>query len=135
MKRIVPSFLLVLCLLLLPTKERSFAGEQPPIKLASLEWHLLKPGVTKTDMGGDLPEVAILTVSNEEFEKIHASKIAAKRYLDSQKILKRKLIHVVFCDVRPRDDGGYWILTVTHTVYSTACIVALQLPKETKIED
>jgi hypothetical protein len=134
MKRIVPSILLVLCLLLLPAKERSLAEEKATTKLESLKWHVLRPGVTKTDMGGDLPEVAILTVSNEEFEKIYASTITAKKYLDGQKILKRKLIRVVFCDVTARDDGGDWILTVTHTYHSTGCIVAFQLPKETKIE-
>jgi hypothetical protein len=110
----------------------SRAGQAAKINLTSLEWRLLKPSVSKTDLGGDLPEVAILTLSNEEFEKIHASEIAAKKYLDDQKILKRKLIHAIFPDVTPREDGGGWILIVAHTGKSTGCIVAWQLPRGSK---
>ncbi len=138
MKRIVPSVLLGLCLLLLPIKERSLAQDQKqePVtpKLESLKWNLLKPNIAKTDLGGNLPEVVILRVSNEEFEKIHASKIAAKKYFDGQHIFRKKLIRVVFCSVwpQPHDPGGDWIVATTHTVYSTACISAVQLSKETK---
>ncbi len=138
MKRIVPSVLLGLCLLLLPIKERSLAQEQKQEsvtpKLESLKWDLLKPNIAKTDLGGNLPEIVILRVSNEEFEKIHTSKIAAKKYLDRQHIFRRKLIRIVFCSVwpQPHDPGGDWVLVTTHTVYSTACISAVQLPKETK---
>ncbi len=134
MKRIIPAVLLVLCLLLLPAEQRSLAGEEATIKLASVEWHLLKPGVTKTDLGGKLPEVAILILSNEQFEKIHASKKAALEYLQSQHIFKRKLIAVVFCGVRANKEGGDWILIIPHTYQSTAFIVAWQTSKETKIE-
>lgn len=138
MKRILFSILLGLCLLLLPIKERSLAQEQKqePVtpKLESLKWALLKPDIIKTDMGGTLPEIVILRLSNEEFEKIHASKIAAKKYFDRQHIFRRKLIRVVFCSVwpQPHDPGGDWIVATMHTVYSTACISAVQLAKETK---
>ena len=138
MKRILFSVLLGLSLLFLPVKERSLAQEQKqePVtpKLESLKWDLLKPNIAKTDMGGNLPEVVILRLSNEEFEKIHASKIAAMKYFDSQHIFRRRLIRVVFCSVwpQPHDPGGDWIVATTHTVYSTACISAVQLAKATK---
>ena len=99
------------------------------ILLASLKWQMLKEGVSKTDMGKGLPEVLIQTVSNHEFEKIHASEDAAMDYLEGQHIFKRKLIKVVFCAVTPTDDGDGWILITTHTPHSTASIVAWQIPK------
>ena len=71
-------------------------------------------------------------VSNDQFKKIRASKKAAKEYLDSQHIFKRKLIKVVFCDVTPSDDGDGWILLLPHTPHSTASISAWQIPKEMK---
>ena len=138
MKRFLFPVLVALCLLLLPIKERSLGQEQKqePVtpKLESLKWDLLKPNIAKTDLGGNLPEVVILRLSNEEFEKIHASKIAAKKYFDGQHIFRRKLIRVVFCSVwpQPHDPGGDWIVATTHTVYSTACISAVQVSKETK---
>ena len=101
-----------------------------PIDLKSLQWQLLQPNVTKTDLGGQLPEVAILTLSNEQFRKIYASKDAAKDYLDSQHIFKRKLVDVVFCDVTASDDGGLWVIIIPHTLHSTASIVAWQIPQK-----
>jgi hypothetical protein len=132
MKRIISTALVVLFLLFLLQKERSLAREEARVKvnLKSLKWHMLKEGVSKTDMGEGLPEVAILIVSNDQFEKIHASKKAAKDYLDSQHIFKRKLIKVVFCDVTPSDDGDGWILLLPHTPHSTASISAWQIPPE-----
>jgi len=132
MKRIISTAPVVLFLLFLLPKERIFAREEPNVDLASLKWQMLKEGVTKTDMGEGLPEVAILIVSNDQFKKIRASKKAAKEYLDSQHIFKRKLIKVVFCDVTPSDDGDGWILLLPHTPHSTASISAWQIPKEMK---
>ncbi|SRR6266403_6314328 len=132
MKRIISPALVVLFLLFLLPKERSFAREEAKVDLASLKWQLLKEGAAKTDMGEGLPEVAILVVSNDQFKKIRASKKAAKEYLDSQHIFKRKLIKVVFCDVTPSDDGDGWILLLPHTPHSTASISAWQIPKEMK---
>src|SRR5713226_9924631 len=120
MKRIISSALVVLFLLFLLPKERSFAQEEAKVKLPKLEWKKLNEGVPKTDMGPGLPEVAILKVSNEQFEKIHASKDAAMDYLESQHIFKRKLIKVVFCEVTASDDGDGWILIIPHTPRSTA---------------
>jgi hypothetical protein len=132
MKRIIFPALVVLFLLFLLPKERSLAREEARFNLASLKWQMLKGGASKTDMGPGLPEVAILKVSNGQFEKIHASKEAAKDYLDSQSIFKRKLIEVVFCDVTPSDDGEGWILIIPHTPHSTASIAAWQIPKKSK---
>jgi hypothetical protein len=132
MKRIVPPALLVLCVLSLLAKERSFGRGGPDINLSSLKWQLLQPNVSKTDMGGGLPEVAILTLSNEQFEKIHASEEAALEYLDSQHIFKRKLIKVIFCDVTSSADGDGWILLIPHTPHSTASIAAWQIPNKGK---
>ncbi len=127
MKRILSSALVVLFLLFLLPKERSFAQEEAKFKLPPLEWKMLKEGVSKTDLGPGLPEVAILKVSNDQFKKIHASKAAARKYLDDQHIFKKKLIKVIFCAVTPNDSDG-WILIVSHTAQSTATIVAWQIP-------
>src|SRR5215472_4386055 len=115
MKRVIFPALLVLCVMLLPAKEMSYADQAVQIDLSGLQWHLLQPTVTKTDLGGDLPEVAILTLSNDQF----------------QKIFKKPLINVVFCGVTASDDGmGQWILIIPHTYQSTAFIVAWQVPQK-----
>ena len=130
MKRIIIPALLVLCVLFLPAKEQSLAEEAMPLNLESLQWKLLQPTVTKTDLGGNLPEVVILTLSNDQFEKIHASTDAAKQYLIEQKIFKRPLLKVVFCSVKSSMNGAEWILIIPHTFQSTAYIVAWQVPKK-----
>jgi hypothetical protein len=128
MKRLLLG-LVVLGVSLLLVKERSRADSGVQVDLKSLQWNLLQPTVTKTDMGDGLPEVAILTMPDDQFQKISSDKNAAKKYLDSQKIFKRALIDVVFCDVTPSKDGGQWILIVPHTLHSTASIVAWQIPQ------
>lgn len=132
MKRIISSALVVLFLLFLLPKERSFAQEEAKVKLPSLEWKMLSEGASKTDLGPGLPEVAILKVSNDQFKKIHASNDAAMDYLESQHIFKRKLIKVFFCRVTPNDDGDGWILMISHTPQSTALIVAWEIPHKMK---
>jgi hypothetical protein len=132
MKRIISPALVVLFLLFLFPKERSFAREEYKFDLGSLKWEMTKGGVPKTDLGPGLPEVAILKVSNEVFEKIHASEDAALDYLQGQHIFKRKLIKVVFCDVKAYDDGNGWFLIIPHTPLSTAFIIAWQIPKNPK---
>jgi hypothetical protein len=102
------------------------------IDLASLKWHLLKPNVTKTDLGGQLPEVLIMTMSNEEFEKIRGDKKVAMDHLDDQKIFKRKLIDLVLADVTQNDHGAFWLVIVAHSGKSTGCITAWQVPKRDK---
>ena len=51
MKRTVIPALLVLCVLLLPVKEKTLADQAVQINLAGLQWHLLQPNATKTDLG------------------------------------------------------------------------------------
>lgn len=131
MKRIVIPALLVLCVLLLPVKEKTFADQAVQINLAGLQWHLLQPNATKTDLGGDLPEVAILTLSNDDFMKINGNRDAAMKYLIDQGIFKKKLLNVIFCGVTQSADGtGQWILIIPHTYESTAYIVAWQVPRK-----
>ena len=131
MKRVIFPALLVLCVMLLPAKEMSYADQAVQIDLSGLQWHLLQPTVTKTDLGGDLPEVAILTLSNDQFQKINGNKDAAMKYFMAQKIFKKPLVNVVFCGVTASDDGtGQWILIIPHTYQSTAFIVAWQVPQK-----
>lgn len=131
MKRIVIPAVLVLCVLLLPVKEKTLADQAVQINLAGLQWHLLQPTATKTDLGGDLPEVAILTLSNDDFMKINGNRDVAMKYLIDQGIFKKKLLNVVFCGVTPSNDGsGQWILIIPHTYQSTAYIVAWQVPQK-----
>ena len=131
MKRFIFPVLLALCVWFLPAKEQSYADQAVQIDLSGLQWHLLQPTATKTDLGGDLPEVAILTLSNDQFQKINGNKDAAMKYFMSQKIFKKPLINVVFCGVTASDDGmGQWILIIPHTYQSTAFIVAWQVPQK-----
>jgi len=88
-------------------------------------WRKRAKGVWKTDLGGKLPEVVILVLSNEEFRKFHASTKAAMRYIDRRHFLKRKLIKVVFAN-QYSNGSGDWILIISHTDYSTAAVVAYQ---------
>jgi hypothetical protein len=129
MKRVISPALMLLLLLFLVPQERSSADKMPTIDLSSLMWKQLSPTASKTDMGPNLPEVAILVLSDDQFKKIYPSKDDAMAYLDGQSIFKRKLIKVVFCDVAPSDEGQPWILIISHTTLSTAAITAWQPPK------
>jgi len=129
MKRIIAPAFLFLTLSFLLAKEGNFAEETSLPDLAKLQWHLLQPNATKTDLGGNLPEVAIVTLSNDQFQLINGKESAAMKYFEEQKIFKRNLYHVKFCDVTASRDGtGPWILTVSHTYLSTAYVVAWQVP-------
>jgi hypothetical protein len=63
-----------------------------PQKSPALVWKTLSKRAWKTDLGGKLPEVLILRMSDAEFQKFHASKDAAKKFLDELLFLKQKLI-------------------------------------------
>jgi hypothetical protein len=130
MKRIPFPILMVLCLLLLRTTQRTFADEAITPDLSTLKWQMLQKWASKTDMGRGLPEVAILIVSDDTFQKIYASKTAAMKYFDDQKIFKQKLVDLVFCDVNEAKFGTNWILIVPHTLHSTASVTAWQIPKD-----
>jgi hypothetical protein len=131
MKKIPFTALMVLCLLFLPTTQRTFADEAMTPDLSTLKWQMLQKWVSKTDLGPGLPEVAILVVSNDQFNQIYpGKKLAAMKSLDDQKIFKKKLIDVVFCDVQGSKSGTQWILIIGHTLHSTASIVAWQIPND-----
>ncbi|MFI5073277.1 MAG: hypothetical protein WBE21_00235 [Candidatus Acidiferrales bacterium] len=96
-------------------------------KFSTPRWKMLSRRVWKTDLGGDLPEVVILVLSNEEFRKFHASTAAAKRYIDDHHFLKRKLIKVVFVNRSSNDNGTLWLVVISHTIESTAAVIAYQI--------
>jgi hypothetical protein len=98
-----------------------------PRKSPPLAWKTLTKRAWKTDMGGELPEVLILKMSNAEFDIFRASEKAAKKILDDLHFLKKKLINVVFCDIVPHKGDEEWILIVTHTTHSTAAVIAWQV--------
>jgi hypothetical protein len=96
-------------------------------KLASEPvWKTLSASRWKTDLGGDLPEIVILVMTNDEFEKFRKSKRAAMKFVDDEKLLKRKLINLIFADVMGTKGGECWIVVLTHTTHSTAVIIAWQ---------
>lgn len=129
MKRCLPGMLLVSLLLFLQGRGPSFAQEAAQQKPAGPSWQTLSDHQWKTDLGGEQPEVLILRMSNDEFEKFHASKKAAKAYIDATGFLKRKLINVVFCDIVKHKGDEEWFVILTHTTHSTATVVAWQIPK------
>jgi len=128
MKRFLLAMLLVSFLF---SHERApiFAQEAAKQKLPAPSWQTLSEGAWKTDLGGEQPEVLILKMSNEEFQKFHASKKAARDYIDDHHFLKRKLVKVVFCDIVPDKDGDRWWVIIPHTTHSTAVVVAWQIPR------
>ncbi len=130
MKRILLATLLVSIPLLLREGAPSFAQESAQQKAPEPSWQTLSEGVWKTDLGADRPEVVILKMSNEEFEKFHASKKAARAYIDDHHFLKRKLLKVVFIDVVYAKNGQGWWVCVPHSTHSTAGILAWQIPQE-----
>jgi hypothetical protein len=128
MRRFLPLILLVSLLVFLQGRAPSFAQEAAQQKSAAPSWQTMSERAWKTDLGGEKPEVLILKMSNEEFEKFHASKKAAMDYIDDHHFLKKKLIKVVFCDIVPHKDGEEWYVIVPHTTHSTAVVVAWQIP-------
>lgn len=90
-------------------------------------WRKLSASAWKTDLGGDRPEVIVLALSNDEFRRFHASTSAAKSFLDKHRFFKRKLIKVVFVNHAPNDDGASWLLIISHSLQSTAAVVAWQV--------
>ena len=96
-------------------------------KFPTPRWRKRAKGVWKTDLGGKLPEVVILVLSDKEFRKFHASTEVAKRYIDRRHFLKKELEKVVFVNQAPNDSGSDWIIIIDHTDYSTAGILSYQV--------
>lgn len=94
-------------------------------RLPTLSWHKLSEDAAKTDLGGDLPEVVVVRMSNEEFEKIHASERAAMDFFETHHYLKKKPNKVKFCETVP-GKGPVWFVIFTHTTNSTVVVAASQ---------
>ncbi len=93
------------------------------------QWLMMAKNAYKTDLGDILPEVVLLLMSPEAFKKFSKSKRAAMDYIDGLRILKQKLIDLIFADIWPdKEGGGEWILIISHTTHSTATVVAWQTP-------
>lgn len=129
MKRIMFSALIVPLLLFLVPSERGAPQQELQPSLKDLQWKVVRTDVVKTDLGDDFPEVAVLNLTNEQFKQISASKAAAMKFFDNG-IFKKKLVKVVFCDVRRYKGGEGWVLIVPHTYTSTAFVIAWQIPKK-----
>jgi hypothetical protein len=102
------------------------SAKKPVNKTRTPSWKTKGPGKWKTDLGGDQPEVIILELTNEDFQKNFSNEVAAKQYIDNLHILKRPLIKVVFADIVPAKDGNGWIVIGPHTAHSTLAIIAWQ---------
>ena len=126
MKRFWLPALVVMFIALLPTNANVAAqGQEQAKQLPTPEWKQ-KDGLWKTDLGEKLPEIVVLTLSDADFHKYFGSKKKAMAYLDGKGFFKAKLIQVKFADVVPAHDGQGWYIVVTHTLHSTAIIVAWQ---------
>lgn len=91
---------------------------------AKPRWRRLRKGAWKTDFGTGLPEVVILTISNEEFEEFRACSDRAKiRSINKRDIMKRNLIDVVLQKPKRRKRGACVLLLIYHTPESTGYIV------------
>lgn len=127
MKRFwLPALVVMLIALLPPTNATVPAQEQDQAKqLPAPEWKQ-KNGFWKTDLGEKLPEIVVLTLSDADFHKYFGNKKKAMAYLDGKGFFKAKLIQVKFADVVSAHDGQGWYIVITHTLHSTAIIVAWQ---------
>jgi hypothetical protein len=94
------------------------------------QWQTLSATAHKTDLGETLPELVILRLSEQTFKKFSKSKKAAMKFIDDLRILKQKLINLIFADIVPSigGPGGEWICIIIHTTKSTASVVGWQLP-------
>ncbi|HEV2617606.1 MAG TPA: hypothetical protein VGU63_13455 [Candidatus Acidoferrales bacterium] len=109
------------------TPQTSRRNRKPArLKVARPHWRKLSASAWKTDLGGRRPEVVVLALSNEEYRKFHASTTAAKRFIDRAHFFKRKLIKVVFVNHASSDDDSSWLLIISHSLQSTAAVVAWQ---------
>jgi hypothetical protein len=97
------------------------------------QWQTLSATAHKTDLGGELPEVVILLLSDEAYKKFVKSKRAAMKFIDDLHVLKQKLINLIFAELVPsaKGPGGEWIMIIPHTTRSTAVVVGWQLPPPT----
>lgn len=102
-----------------------------PQKSPALVWKTLSKRAWKTDMGDGRSEVLVLKMSNKEFDKFHASKRAAKDYIDRHGFLKKEVNKVIFCVVLSNKKGKSvgWDVILTHTIQSWIVIAASQIPK------
>ncbi|MFZ0633949.1 MAG: hypothetical protein WA755_02835 [Candidatus Acidiferrales bacterium] len=130
MKRLLSGMFIVSILLVLQGLAPSFAQDAAQEKMSAPSWQTVSEGAWKTDLGADMPEVLILRMSNEEFDKFHASEKAAKAYIDGHPFLKKKLNKVVFAEVRPALNGHAWVVIAVHTPHSWVQIVAWQISNE-----
>ncbi|HTV60439.1 MAG TPA: hypothetical protein VMJ93_16320 [Verrucomicrobiae bacterium] len=94
-------------------------------RLPTLSWHKLSETASKTDLGGDLPEVVVAKLSNEEFEKIQASEKAAMEFFEKRQYFKKKPNKIKFCETVP-GKGAEWFVIFTHTTNSTVVAAASQ---------
>jgi len=91
-------------------------------------WRKLRKGAWKTDFGAGLPEVVILTISNEEFEEFRAcSDREKKSNLNKRGIMKRNLIDVVLQKPKRRKRGACVLLLIYHTPESTGYMVPFSI--------
>jgi hypothetical protein len=100
-----------------------------PIKIRKLRkpnWRKKRGGVWYTDLGGKLPDMAILCMPDTEFKKFRASRKMAMKYIDRRHILKRKLIGLVFGNIVANKTDNCWVVMIAHTLHSTAVITAWQ---------
>jgi hypothetical protein len=103
-------------------------AKKPASKQGSAKpaWKQFSKKCWKTDLGGDLPEVIILSMTDNEFQEFRKNEAEAMAYLDKLGYFKRKLINLIFADIFPCPSGGDWFVIVTHTSHSTAVVVAWQ---------
>jgi hypothetical protein len=132
MRRFLSTMLFASILFVLQARAPIFAQEAGQQKPAAPLWQPLSEGVWKTDLGDERPEVVIVKMSNDEFDKLRKHKRAWMDYIDNHHYLKKKLIDIVFIDVVYAKNGpghGWWVC-IPHSTHSTAGILAWQVPEE-----
>ena len=124
MKRIVTSALLVVCVFLLLPNGRSNAREEEQKKTPPLGWQKLEEGVQVLKLwesvGPKWPEIAVLRLSKEEYEKFYKEPV---EYLNKLKVYPPEYPakKIIPCGlVAPETAKSDFVVVLKHDITSTS---------------
>lgn len=128
MKRIIPSALLVLCVLFLLPRSPSGAQQAAQKKVTPLEWEKLREGVQVLKLwesvGPKWPEIAVLRLSKEEYAKFFKDPVD---YLNDRKVYPPEYPakRVIRCRlVPPTTAKSEYVVVLDHDPDSTTSTIS-----------
>lgn len=127
MRRIAICGLLVFSLLLIGASGFLVAQEQTKRaqKEKSPTWTEVAPGVWRTELGTDEPDIAVLRLSDQEYKEFFKD---PKKYFNSHHVFPKEVNKAEGAGDDPPPTGAGWIVVATHVPYSTATYVSWPAP-------